>query len=246
MKSRIYIGCCGFPISMKKYFQIFNCVEIQQTFYKILDKKILEKWRSLAPKDFVFSVKAFQGITHPINSPTWKRSNIKLSGNEQFGFLRPNKDVFNFWNKMLEVCEILNAKVCLIQLPQSFKDNEENIYNAEKFFSSIERRNVKIAIELRGWSEKNVKSLCKKFDLIHCVDILVSKPLHFGKDSTGYFRLHGKYENGKIIYKHNYSEEELNKLKNIINKLKCNEVFCFFNNSYMFENAKRFLEIYSL
>ncbi len=35
----INVGCCGFAASQKKYFELFDVVEIQQTFYQIPEIK---------------------------------------------------------------------------------------------------------------------------------------------------------------------------------------------------------------
>lgn len=243
----ILIGCCGFPVSMKKYFQEFSLVELQQTFYKIPEIKTLERWRIQAPKDFVFTIKSFQGITHPTSSPTWKRSGMKEDElkklKDKVGFLKPTKEIFDFWSKTLEICKILNSPVCLVQLPASFEENRENLENAEKFFSKIERDNISIALELRGWSEAGFEKICKKFDLISCVDPLVSKPLYFSKKKIAYFRLHGKHEKNKINYKHKYTQEELEKLKEIIESLKVNKAFILFNNTWMYEDSVEFKKL---
>jgi len=92
-------------------------------------------------EDFIFNFKAFQGITHPATSRTWKRANVDVAKlKDRVGYLKPTKEVFEFWKKMVEYAEILEAKVIVIQLPESFKSNEENWKNAEKFFRNIERK----------------------------------------------------------------------------------------------------------
>jgi len=237
----IKVGCCGFPVSRKKYYENFKVVEVQETFYKILNENLLRKWREEAPKDFEFAIKAFQGITHDEKSPTWKRSNIDISNLKgKIGFLKNTKEVFEFWEKTLEEAKILKSKIIIIQLPKSFKDTKENIENAYNFFSSIER-NINIGVELRGWSEENIKKLCEEYNLIDVTDPLHRLPVFYNE--TLYFRLHGKYEGSKIIYKYKYSNEDLLKLKEIIGSIKVKEVYVMFNNSYMFYDAKRFLDI---
>ncbi|MEM5834913.1 MAG: DUF72 domain-containing protein [Candidatus Aenigmatarchaeota archaeon] len=244
----VFVGCCGFPISMKKYFQEFSLVEIQQTFYKLPEIKTVEKWKRDAPKNFIFTVKAFQALTHPISSPTWKRSGLKEEEmkklKDKVGFLKPTKEVFDFWKKVLEICKVLSSPVCLIQLPASFKENEENKRNVEKFFSKIERDNISIALELRGWSKEGFKEICKKFDLVSCVDPLASEPFYFSSKKIAYFRLHGKYEKGRIDYKHKYSEEELKRVKEIVESLKVRQAFVLFNNVFMYENATQFQKFF--
>jgi len=225
---------------MKKYFEDFDTVEIQQTFYKILDIKLLKKWRKMAREEFIFNFKAFQGITHPYTSKTWKRSNVDISKfKEKVGYLKPTREVFGFWKKMVEYADVLNAKVIVIQLPESFKSNNENWGNAEKFFRNIERKNFEIGVELRGWNEDDIKKFCKKFDVIDVCDLLLRLPVVSTK--TSYFRLHGSYKNGKINYYHQYTDEEMKKMIEKIKKLKSKEIFVYFNNVFMLNDSKRFI-----
>ena len=103
-----------------------------------------------------------------------------------------------------------------IQLPASFKENEENIKNAEKFFSKIERDEISVSLELRGWGKEGFKSLCKKFDLISCVDPFASEPVYFSSRKIAYFRLHGSYEKGRINYKYKFTDKDLQELKKLL------------------------------
>lgn len=234
----IKVGTCGFCEARSKYFRDFDAVEVQQTFYRILQEKTLERWRKEAPEGFTFSIKAFQGVTHPANSPTWRRSNVKPG--KDVGLLRPTSDVLHFWRVTLKEAETLGARFILIQLPKSFRESEESFANAEKFFEMIDRGgNFEIAVELRGgWSEKGIKKFVREFDVIDVTDPLVRIPLHRGE--TSYYRLHGRYENGRIIYSHSYSEEELQKVKERVIGWNRGESFVFFNNSDMCRDAKRF------
>jgi len=238
----IHVGTCGFSESMKKYFEDFDTVEIQQTFYKILDIKLLKKWRKMAREEFIFNFKAFQGITHPYTSKTWKRSNVDISKfKEKVGYLKPTREVFGFWKKMVEYADVLNAKVIVIQLPESFKSNNENWGNAEKFFRNIERKNFEIGVELRGWNEDDIKKFCNKFDVIDVCDLSLRLPVV--SNQTSYFRLHGSYKNGKINYYHQYTDEEMKEAIEKIKRLKSKEIFVYFNNVFMLSDSKRFLHL---
>jgi uncharacterized protein YecE (DUF72 family) len=232
----IRVGTCGFCEARSKYFRDFDAVEVQQTFYRILQEKTLKRWRKEAPKDFIFSIKAFQGVTHPSNSPTWRRSNVKPG--KDVGLLRPTSNVLHSWRVTLKEAETLGARFILIQLPKSFKESEESFANAERFFEMIERGNFEIAVELRGWSEKGIKHFVREFDVIDVTDPLVRIPLHTGNIS--YYRLHGRYENGRIIYSYSYSDEELQKVRERVIGWDRGESFVFFNNSDMCRDAKRF------
>jgi uncharacterized protein YecE (DUF72 family) len=77
-KDEIKIGCCGFAVSQQEYFKSFKLIEIQHTFYQLPLLKTAEKWRNSAPKDFEFTIKAWQLITHEPASPTYRRLREKI------------------------------------------------------------------------------------------------------------------------------------------------------------------------
>ena len=60
----IKVGCAGFPTSMERYFGNFRLVELNSTFYQYPREKTVEGWREKAQKDFEFTVKAHQDISH--------------------------------------------------------------------------------------------------------------------------------------------------------------------------------------
>jgi uncharacterized protein YecE (DUF72 family) len=60
----IKVGYAGFPTSMKKYFENSSLVELNSTFYQHPREKTVEGWREKAPKNFEFTVKAHQDISH--------------------------------------------------------------------------------------------------------------------------------------------------------------------------------------
>ncbi len=239
----IKVGTCGFPISRKRYYAEFKVIELNNTFYKIPDLEWLKRIKEESPKDFEFTFKVFQGITHDVNSPTWKKSNIEnyINLKGKVGYLRNTEEIFNFWKIQEEIAKILESKIIVMQLPNSFTDNKENIKNANEFFNSIGNKKYRIAIEFRGWKKENIIRLCEEFNLIPILDISHEDP--FYDSDIKYYRLHGKYENSRIIYKYHYSAEELKKIAEKVLKYNKFSSYVMFNNSYMYKNAKEFLEI---
>jgi len=145
---------------------------------------------------------------------------------------------------MKDICKALDAKLLLLQSPASFKPSKENIKRMEEFFNGIKRGRLRLTWEPRGeWHEKPelIKAVCKKFNLIECVDPFRNEPLHFGRSKTAYFRLHGF---GLVsMYNYNFSKGELEELKERVNALKAKEIYVMFNNSMMYENALSFEKI---
>ncbi len=119
----------------------------------------------------------------------------------------------------------------------------------ERFFTSINYNNVKVAWEPRGdWvnNQDKIKMLCEKLNLIHVVDPLKREPALISE--TQYFRLHGLHPKKEVNYSYKYSIEDLKKLYREIKalkKLNINEVYVLFNNLTMNEDAENFIKIIS-
>ncbi|OYV02673.1 hypothetical protein CGW93_04335 [candidate division bacterium WOR-3 4484_18] len=92
----IKVGCCGFPLSRKQYYEIFKVVEVQQTFYD----------------GFEFTIKAWQLITHTPSSPTYrklKRTSIDTGKAELYGNFKLTAEVLHAWEVTREAANILKV-----------------------------------------------------------------------------------------------------------------------------------------
>ncbi|MCD6454513.1 MAG: DUF72 domain-containing protein [Candidatus Aminicenantes bacterium] len=221
------IGCAGFCEGRKRYFNEFNVVEVQHTFYNPVPTSILKKWREEAPLSFEFTLKALQIITHPPSSPTYRR--FKGKKPSKGGFFLPCKEVFEAWDFTFEAAKILEAEKVIFQLPPSFCPSDENFENMDNFFNFIKRDGLKLGIELRcdRWRGK-IDLLCKRYDLFHVVD-----PFSWRAEcgEIRYFRLHGKGG-----YRYKFTEEDFLKLKSLVDR----NSYIIFNNIYALEDARRF------
>jgi len=244
----VKIGTCGWSAKggRSRYFQTFNVVELQSTFYQLPRPETADRWRSQAPEGFEFTVKAWQAVTHPPSSPTWRRCRFKPPRDswDKYGFLRPTEENFNAWEQTLDICRRLQAKICVFQTPSSFRYSEENAGNVEAFFTSIHRDGLRLGWEPRGtWHEhpEEVRRLCESLDLIHVVDPLRRPPSTAG--DILYFRLHG-LGGREVNYRYRYTDDDLRRLAGIVKSLggESRDVYVMFNNVFMFEDALRFKE----
>ena len=71
-------GCCSFSMAQRDYFQRYQLIEIQQTFYQPPQLRTAEKWRASAPRHLEFTLKAWQLITHEPTSPTYRRLRVLI------------------------------------------------------------------------------------------------------------------------------------------------------------------------
>ncbi len=230
----IKVGCCGFPKGKEKYFQKFRLVEIQQIFYKPPCSGTIKKWREEAPEGFEFSLKAWQLITHPSTSPTYRKAGLQIpAGKERnYGFFKPTEEVFAAWAKTQDIAQVLEAKVIIFQCPAKFTSSAENMGNMRYFFTNIGRDDFIFVWEPRGeWSDNVITALCQELDLIHCVNPLERRTLSGG---TRYFRLH----RGRN-YRHQYTDDELARLW----ELSGSDAYVLFNNITMYEDALKFIEL---
>jgi len=245
----VKVGCCGFPRSRRKYYEVFKLVEVQQTFYKLPSLETLEKWRREAPQDFEFTMKAWQVVTHPPTSPTWRKAGLKPEPGKEdrYGNLRPTPENLEAWRRTVEAAEALGATVIVVQTPPSFGYSEENLENAIRFFREAGKAwSGLIAWEPRGtWHEhpEAVARVVEETGVIHAVDLLRRWPAVVGKVS--YIRLHG-LGGREVNYRYRYTDEDLAELAKRVRSL-CEKgsetVYVLFNNIYMFDDAQRFKTI---
>ncbi|MBE0415204.1 MAG: DUF72 domain-containing protein, partial [Dehalococcoidia bacterium] len=111
------IGCCCFPKGMKHYFSRFKLVEVQQTFYKPPQVATALMWRGKTPTDFEFAIKAWQLITHPCSSPTYRKAGLNIPQGKEasYGFFRPTAEVMGAWSDegVRALCEELDLVHCV-------------------------------------------------------------------------------------------------------------------------------------
>lgn len=236
VKNQIKIGCCGFRSSRESYYPLLHAVEVQHTFYQPPQISTLEKWRSEAPPDFEFTIKAWQLITHQSSSPTYRRLKRELTETEKerAGSFRSSAIVREAWKQTREAARALRSRMILFQCPASFRPTKSNIENMRKFFGKVKREGLSFAWEPRGeWPKETIKSLCDELDLWHVVDPFSERTV---TPERCYFRLHGRRG-----WRYRYEDEELGELYAMLPRGVLSYVF--FNNIEMKQDAMRFQEI---
>jgi uncharacterized protein YecE (DUF72 family) len=232
----IRVGCCGWPVGREEYFRHFGLVEIQESFYNFPQIKTVERWRATAPKGFEFVLKAPQLVTHEASSPTYRRLRQRLTNAQKprYGAFKPTREVHAAWHSTLALAKALRSRLVLFQCPASFTPTPAHKKNLKAFFKRIDRGGLFLAWEPRGaWEDAEIKTLCRALELIHCVDPFQRASV-WGAPS--YFRLHGKGG-----YHYQYMDSELKEI--LLTCRKSKESYVLFNNSAMFEDARRFKAI---
>ena len=244
----MYVGCCGYCMSRGKYYTVFRTVELQETFYELPTVERMKRLRTESPEGFVFNMKAYQGITHDLDSPTWRRSRRKpdesLRG--RIGSLRPTKENLELWEKVVEGARALGARVVVVQTPPSFGYTEENYRNAMDFFSATVSGEFVVGWEPRGsWLDNPAKvgDIVGSYgNLVHVVDPFKARPAVI--KYVTYFRLHG-IGRGEVNYSYRYTDRDLEALCGVVGDVAkaSREVYVLFNNVSMAMDAQRFLSV---
>jgi uncharacterized protein YecE (DUF72 family) len=158
------------------YSKAFNFVEVNSTFYEMPSLEEVKTWRKLVPQNFQFTVRANRVITH----------NYKL---------QPIEETFKTFEKMKQICNILNASVMHLQTPPKFAFKEADVQNLRQFLSSINLGKLQLALEIRGIPPSKlpqglVKTM-RDYNMIHCVDLSKGETPAYESDIL-YSRLFGK------------------------------------------------------
>lgn len=230
----IVVGCCGTGgLKFEEYVKRFKAIELQETFYRRVRPATMKRRREVAGEEFTFTIKAFQGITHPATSPTWRRSSWKPDPPEKYGLLKPTRENMELWQEVLDNADAISAKAIVVQLPPSFKFTASSFEDLKGFFREMPSK-VEVAVEFRhpSWFREDVGRWLHGKGILQAFDPFV-QPRIFDVEKA-YFRLHGLAKG----YRYQYTTEELRKLKEIVR-----EGYVMFNNLAMLEDCSRFMDL---
>lgn len=211
------------------YTQHFPTVEINMSFYRFPNKKMVSSWVNRTPEDFIFSLKANRLFTH------LKRLQIS------------REEVKKSFSLFLETISKFKEKLGVIffQLPPGFKRDDERLKN---FLKELPRT-FRFAFEFRnpGWFAPEVFALLEKQKIATVVVSAPGVPFWPVKTSDfAYFRLHGASK----WYNYKYTEPELKELAGKIKEFsQTGDVLVYFDNdtnAWAVEDAKRLREILGL
>ena len=151
------------------YAERLKAVELNNTFYRLPKREMVESWKSQVPDNFRFSLKASQRITH-------------------FKRLKEAEDVTRY---MLDTVTALDDRlgVILFQLPPNMKKDIDRL----RAFLDILPRDLNCAFEFRHptWFDDEVLELLKRDTRALCVSDTDDLPAnHIDKTADwGYLRL---------------------------------------------------------
>ena len=201
---------------LQYYASQFKTVEIDSTWYRIPSAQTVAKWARITPKDFVFTAKFPQAVTHE----------------GDLGSRAENALAF------IDVMRGLDSKLgaLLLQFPYSFKPEEHKLLTG---LLDVLPKDMPIAVELRNkhWLTEDLFGELRRRDLALCladhpwVPRLAEKTADFQ-----YIRMLGDRKKIESDFSHIRfdREKELQWWREVISDFagQGGNIFVFFNNHY--------------
>ncbi|UTY60116.1 DUF72 domain-containing protein [Massilia sp. erpn] len=217
---KTHIGCASWSIPrqeadafpaagshLERYAQVFNCGEINSSFYRPHQRKTYERWAATVPDDFLFSVKLPRAITH----------DARLAGCDEL--------LARFANEVGG----LGAKLgCL--LVQMAPSHAFDHAIAKAFFHALRVRfSCLLACEGRhpSWFDASASDLLREQNIIRVIADPPAGSTGPYKATTDacYIRLHGSPQ----VYYSVYPEERLSKIAAFMHEQ--DQSWCIFDNT---------------
>jgi uncharacterized protein YecE (DUF72 family) len=169
--------------SLEAYSEVFNFVEVNNTFYEYPDERLVERWRQTVPQSFTFAVRCHQDLTHKIG-------------------LKPVGAAYEVFAKMKTYCGILKAPYLVLETPQSYK-MDKDVPEAKEFFKSTNLSGVRLVWEIRAPITAQAINMMQDLNIVHSIDLSIEKPSY--ASDVVYSRLFGKGQ----MNLYQFTDEEL-------------------------------------
>lgn len=197
--------------SLKAYSEIFNFVEVNYTFYEYPTISTVEKWRRIVPKDFTFSVRCHQDLTHRIG-------------------LKPDDGAYEVFYKAKGYADILQTPYLVLETPASYTINSD----AKGFLASLNLKGIQLVWEYRAQITPQVTNLMQDFNIVQCVDLSLKKPTFYTE--VTYSRLFGKGQQN--IYQ--FTDNELSEIQRRAEETNSKQIILAYHGVRMNGDALRF------
>lgn len=210
---------------LEYYAQQFDTVEINNTFYHLPKEQTLQRWHKIAPKDFLYTVKANRYITHI------KRLN----------------DVTEPLERFFERVNLLKNRLgpILYQLPPSLHKNLDLL---EAFIKLLPKRKTAVfEFRHKSWYEDDTYKLLNKSGVGFCIHDMPGKEAP--RIVTGdfiYVRFHGTSSRYTGSYPKAQLQSWADWLKDQAKNVQA--IYVYFNNDaqgHATKNAKQLRELYN-
>jgi len=207
------------------YAREFSTVEINTTYYRVPDVRMVQGWANKTPDDFLFSVKAYQGLTHEREEP----------------------DFAPFVAALWPLVEAGKLACVLAQFPYSFHPTADNRAYLRRLRDGFGDLPAVVEFRNAGWVGQPAFDLLRSLKLgFCCVDEPRLKgllpPVAVATAPVAYVRFHGRnaakwynHEQAWERYNYTYSPAELAEWEPKLRELDAAAelTLVYFNNHYV-------------
>ncbi len=212
------------------YAREFSTVELNVTYYRVPETRMVANWVNKTPPDFVFAVKAFQGLTHDRGEP----------------------DFPPFLAALAPMIEARKLGCILAQFPYSFHPGPESRDYLRRLREGFGELPLVVELRNAGWVRDETFDLLRELGVGYCcVDGPRLKglmpPIAVATGPVAYVRFHGRnaakwyaHDEAWERYNYTYKEEELREWVPKVEELSqaAEETYVYFNNHYTGQAAK--------
>ncbi len=215
----VLVGCSGFSYDdwvgpfyppgttksrfLELYAERFPLVEVNVSYYRIPEARVVEGWVRRTPPGFLFAVKANRLLTHEVDAPEAAEA------------------VPAFLASVAPLAEHGRLACILLQFPQGFRPTDAARELLERRFAELAPHPLVCEFRHREWVRESIPAWLRRRNVgLCCVDEPdlpgLMPPQSIVTSSIGYVRFHGR--NRAKWYDHNeawerydylYSREEL-------------------------------------
>jgi uncharacterized protein YecE (DUF72 family) len=152
------------------YAEVFQAVEVDNTFYRLPERSTFEAWRRSTPDDFIFSVKMNRFLTH----------------------VKRLRDAVPLVDRFMQQGSALSDKLgpVLLQLPPNLRSDVRALDETLRAMPPGRR----VAVEFRhdSWNTAEVRTLLEQHDAALCLADRGSRPVTplWRTAGWGYLRMH--------------------------------------------------------
>ena len=212
------------------YAREFSTVELNVTYYRVPDARTVEGWVRKTPDDFLFAVKAYQGLTHERAAP----------------------DFAGFVSALQPLTESGKLGCVLAQFPYSFHPIPESRDYLRHLRDGLDTLPVVVEFRNAGWMSPRTFDLLRSLGLGFCsVDeprlTGLMPPVAVATGPVAYVRFHGRnaakwYAHAEAWerYDYTYSLDELREWTPKLRELDAEAplTLVFFNNHFQGQAVK--------
>ncbi|CBE67467.1 MAG: DUF72 domain-containing protein [Candidatus Methylomirabilis oxygeniifera] len=221
---------------LELYSQVFNTVEVNATFYRLIDPQTARVWVANTPKNFEFAIKIWQKFTHPgmFQKATGAEPEIT------------QQDYDDFKRGIHPIAEECKLACLLIQFSEWFASTPQHQATLSTILQQF--KDYPVAVELRhaSWGDRarDTKALLVAsgagWAYIDMPQLKGTIKQELEPQRLLYLRFHGRnrekwrqHETAEERYDYLYSEEELKPFAEKVREIVAageSKVLIFFNN----------------